>query len=179
MDEHDTSPASALDLQTIRELLHLLSSTDVHELSIERQDIKLHIKRGPVQPPPHSGSVPASAVAPDSTGAPSVPANPTDAQPSDGLASSQPPAHDEPAAHAGHTLKAPIVGVFHAAASPTSEPLVHPGDHLDIGDTVCFIEALSVLHDIRSDVSGLVASILVQEGQTVEYGQPMMIIEPI
>jgi acetyl-CoA carboxylase biotin carboxyl carrier protein len=84
-----------------------------------------------------------------------------------------------PPPHAPYTLKSPMVGTFRAAPSPTEPPFVHEGDELAVGSPVCVIESLGQLNRIDSDMSGRVQRILAQDGQRVEYGQPLMLLESV
>jgi acetyl-CoA carboxylase biotin carboxyl carrier protein len=78
----------------------------------------------------------------------------------------------------GYTLKAPMVGTFYAAPSPKDAPFVKEGDEIYAGDPVCIIEAMKIMNEIDSDVSGQISRILVKDGQPVEYGQALLVIEP-
>jgi acetyl-CoA carboxylase biotin carboxyl carrier protein len=80
---------------------------------------------------------------------------------------------------AGHTIVAPMVGTFYAASSPKDRPFVSEGDEIHVGDTVGIVEAMKMMNEIESDVSGRVARILVKNGQPIEYGQPLMVVEPL
>ena len=80
------------------------------------------------------------------------------------------------AAPAGHNVKSPMVGTFYRAASPGAKSFVEIGDVVKVGDTVCIIEAMKILNEIEADMSGTVTQILCENGQAVEYGQPMLVI---
>ncbi|MFT4191996.1 MAG: acetyl-CoA carboxylase biotin carboxyl carrier protein, partial [Comamonas sp.] len=82
-----------------------------------------------------------------------------------------------PAVETGHAVQSPMVGTFYRASSPGSKPFVEVGDTIKEGDTVCIIEAMKILNEIEADKSGTVTKILVDNGQAVEYGQPLFIIE--
>ncbi|MEN9467509.1 MAG: hypothetical protein RL081_1510 [Pseudomonadota bacterium] len=82
----------------------------------------------------------------------------------------------EPVAE-GHTVKSPMVGTFYRAASPGAKPFVEVGDSIKVGETICIIEAMKILNEIEADKSGTVTRILCDNGQAVEYGQPLFIIE--
>ncbi len=156
-------------LAAVRELLQMLGQSDVYEITIERGDAKLHIKRG--QP---GGVILPASLPPASIAAP-LPTTPVVpfVQP--------PPAPEGPPVEmpAGHTITAPMVGTFYAAPSPKDRPFVQEGDEIRAGDTVGIIEAMKMMNEIESDVAGRVARILVKNGQPVEYGQPLMVIEPL
>jgi acetyl-CoA carboxylase biotin carboxyl carrier protein len=87
------------------------------------------------------------------------------------------PAPAAPAAPAGHTVKSPMVGTFYRSSAPGAKPFVEVGDSIKEGDTICIVEAMKILNEIEADKSGTVTQILVQNGQAVEYGQPLFVIE--
>lgn len=82
-----------------------------------------------------------------------------------------------PAADTGRSIKSPIVGTFYSAPSPTKPPFVKVGDKVSEGDTVCIVESMKVMNEIQADISGTVKSIAVKDGEAVEFGQPLIIIE--
>ncbi len=82
-----------------------------------------------------------------------------------------------PAADTGKSIKSPIVGTFYSAPSPTKPPFVKVGDKVSEGDTVCIVESMKVMNEIQADISGTVKSIAVKDGEAVEFGQPLIIIE--
>jgi acetyl-CoA carboxylase biotin carboxyl carrier protein len=92
-----------------------------------------------------------------------------------------PPPPDAPPAQlpAGHTVVAPMVGTFYAAASPKDPAFVQEGDEVRAGDSIGIIEAMKMMNEIETEVAGRVAKILVKNGQPVEYGQPLMVVEPL
>ncbi|MDX1606429.1 MAG: acetyl-CoA carboxylase biotin carboxyl carrier protein, partial [Candidatus Competibacterales bacterium] len=90
-----------------------------------------------------------------------------------------PPAESAPSAppERGHVMKAPMVGTFYRASSPEAKPLAEVGQRVEVGDPVCVIEAMKMFNQIESDQSGVIARILVDNGQPVEYDQPLFVIE--
>lgn len=146
----------------IRELLRLLAQSDIQEISIERGDARLHVKRGGVV-----GQV--------------VPQAPVVVQPPSQAASA--PSPGAPAGGlelpAGYTVTSPMVGTYYSAPSPKDPPFVQEGAEVHVGDVVGIVEAMKMMNEIDCEVSGRVARILVKNGQPVEYGQPLMVIEPI
>jgi len=88
------------------------------------------------------------------------------------------PAAAEPAAAAGHHLTAPMVGTFYQAPSPGAKPFVSVGEKVQPGDTLCIIEAMKILNQIEADRGGTLRSVLAEDGQPVEFGQPLFLIEP-
>jgi acetyl-CoA carboxylase biotin carboxyl carrier protein len=83
----------------------------------------------------------------------------------------------EAAVETGHTVKSPMVGTYYSASGPEAKPFVQVGSVVQAGDTICIIEAMKILNEIEADHSGTVSKILVSNGQAVEYGQPMFIID--
>jgi acetyl-CoA carboxylase biotin carboxyl carrier protein len=167
-----TESGDDFGLSAVRELLRLMNQTDITEILIERGDTKLHVKRGQAVP---IAAVPVGQVA--QVIAPAMAPPPTPVQP---LFAPQPMPEGTPVAMpAGHTIAAPMVGTFYAATSPKDPPFVHEGDEIHIGDAVGIIEAMKMMNEIESEVSGRIARILVKNGQPVEYGQPLMVVEPL
>ena len=151
-----------MDLRKLKTLIDLVSESNVSELEITEAEGKVRIVKGPVGGPV-AMAVPAV-----------VPA--TVATPAAAPAAAPAPAA-EPAAETGHTVKSPMVGTFYSASSPDAKPFVQVGSVIKAGDTICIIEAMKILNEIEADHSGTVTKILVDNGQAVEYGQPMFIID--
>jgi acetyl-CoA carboxylase biotin carboxyl carrier protein len=145
----------------VRELLRLVGQSDIVELLIERGDTRLHIKRGGVAP-----TVPFAAAALPVAPAPPLPTAP---HYESGLV----------ALPAGYTVTAPMVGTFYVASSPKDPPFVQEGYEIHVGDVLGIIEAMKMMNEIECEVTGKVARILVKNGQPVEYGQPLMVIQPL
>ncbi len=166
-------------LEVLREILHLLAPTDVSELLIERDGARIHIKRAlpsaalheRIQPPPPAG--------PDDR---LLPVSPASDQPSAGAFQMPPPVVRSAVENhlpGRYTLKSPMVGIFRAASSPQAPLLVNQGDEIGVGDTVCIIETMGSMNVINTDIAGRVVQLLVKDGQPVQYGQPLMIIDPL
>jgi acetyl-CoA carboxylase biotin carboxyl carrier protein len=156
--------------EDIRELLRLIAGSDIAEVLIERGEAKVHIKRALAQPQ----LVPFPAGAAPHVAAPSVPYAPVIAPPAASTTS-----HPEALPPAiGVTVTAPMVGTFYASPAPKEPPYVQVGDEVRPGDVLGIIEAMKIMNEIECEVQGRVAEILVEGGQAVEYGQPLMIIEP-
>lgn len=150
-----------MDLRKLKTLIDLVSESNVSELEITEAEGKVRIvKGGAVVTPP--AAVPQ--VAP-------LPAAPVVASPV-----SAPAVVSEPAAR-GHVVKSPMVGTFYRAASPGANPFVEVGSQVKEGDTICIIEAMKILNEIEADKSGTVTQIMGENGQAVEYGQPLFMIE--
>jgi acetyl-CoA carboxylase biotin carboxyl carrier protein len=153
----------ALLTDDIRELPRIIAQSDIVELSIERGDSRLHLKRG-------STALPA-ALAVSAAAAPQLAASQSAAAP--------PAAPGQLEMPAGFTITAPMVGTFYSAPSPKEPPFIQEGDEVHPGDVVGIIEAMKMMNEIESETAGRLARILVKNGQPVEYGQPLMVVEPL
>ncbi len=145
-----------MDLRKIKTLIDLVQESGIAELEITEGEEKVRISRHGVQnftQQPMMMHAPAAPVA------------------------SAPVVAAAPAAPTGHTLKSPMVGTFYRSPSPGSSSFVEIGQTVSKGQTLCIIEAMKLLNEIESDAAGVVKSILVENGQPVEYGQPLFIIE--
>ena len=151
-----------MDLRKLKTLIDLVSESNVSELEITEAEGKVRIVKSsgaPVVMQQPVAMVAAPAAAPVAA-APAAPA-----------------AEAAPAAPAGHSVKSPMVGTFYRSASPGAKPFVEVGSVVKEGDTICIIEAMKILNEIEADKSGTVTKILSENGQAVEYGQPLFIIE--
>jgi len=155
-----------LNLDEVRELTELFSEHGLTDFEFENADIRIRLSRNPapgapvVAPPP-----PTHAVAAQHTPSSAV----TQQQ-------EQPPAKAEatPAPEEElHIITSPIVGTFYRSPSPDADPFVKVGSHVEVGAVVCIIEAMKLMNEIESDHVGTVAKIYVENGQPVEYGQPL------
>jgi acetyl-CoA carboxylase biotin carboxyl carrier protein len=149
-----------MDLRKLKTLIDLVSDSNVSELEITEAEGKVRIVKsmGVAAPMVVQQAAPASVAA-----APVVAA---------------PVAVEAPAAApAGHPVKSPMVGTFYRSSSPGSAPFIQIGSVVKEGDTLCIIEAMKILNEIESDKSGTVTQILCENGQAVEYGQPLFIVE--
>jgi acetyl-CoA carboxylase biotin carboxyl carrier protein len=153
-----------MDLRKLKTLIDLVSESNVSELEITEAEGKVRIVK--------SAGVAMSA--PVVMAAPAAPA-PLVAAPAAAAAPAE-PAAPAPAA-AGHTVKSPMVGTFYRSSSPGAAPFVQIGSVVKEGDTLCIVEAMKILNEIESDKAGTVTQILCENGQAVEYGQPLFIIE--
>jgi acetyl-CoA carboxylase biotin carboxyl carrier protein len=153
-----------MDLRKLKTLIDLVSDSNVQELEITEAEGKVRIVKGgsgfaqavmvPQNMPAHAIAAPTSAPMPAlSEAASSV------------------------VALAGHSVKSPMVGSFYRASSPGAKSFVEVGDTVAVGDTVCIIEAMKILNEIESDKAGVVKKILCDNGQAVEYGQALIVIE--
>ncbi len=162
-----------MNQKEIKELIEFLIEKDVTEFELERGDVKLRVKRGQdvhmVAAPAPVPVVAAPAIAP--------PAAPLAAAATVAPAAAAPVAVAPKAEEEGlHTVKSPIVGTFYEAPSPGSPPFVKVGDHVNLGQVLCIVEAMKLMNEIESDVAGEIVKILVNNGQPVEYGQPLFAI---
>jgi acetyl-CoA carboxylase biotin carboxyl carrier protein len=151
-----------MDLRKIKTLIDLVQQSGIAELEITEGEEKVRISRngqpGAFMPAPMA---PANIVLPTELGGPAT-------------ASA---AAAGPAEPSGHTVKSPMVGTFYRSPSPGSPSFVEVGQTVNKGQTLCIIEAMKLLNEIESDVGGVVKAILVENGQPVEYGQPLFIVE--
>lgn len=155
-----------MDLRKLKTLIDLVSESDISELEVTEGDGKVKIVK----------TAPAQAVAmPQYIQAPAMQAQPSPAAPATGGAASEPAA--TPASESGHKVAAPMVGTFYRAPNPNSENFVEVGTAVKEGDTLCIIEAMKLLNEIEADKTGTVKAILVENGQPVEFGQALFVIE--
>ena len=151
-----------MDLRKLKTLIDLVSESNVSELEITEAEGKVRIVKSV------GGVVQQYIAAP--VQAPVAPA-PAAAQ------VAELPAPSTPAAPAGHIVKSPMVGTFDRSSSPGAKPFVEVGSQVKEGETICIIEAMKILNEIEADKSGTVTRILGENGQAVEYGQPLFVIE--
>ena len=149
-----------MDLRKLKTLIDLVSDSNVSELEITEAEGKVRIVKGGVTLQP--------AATPMMVAAPAI------AQAAQGLAPAAAPVVEVPP---GHVVKSPMVGTFYLSASPGAKPFVEVGSAVKEGDTICIIEAMKILNEIEADKSGTITQILGQNGQAVEYGQPLFLIE--
>ncbi len=157
-----------MDLRKLKKLIDLVQESGISELEITEGEEKVRINRtGPAVPPNLMAMQPAPAIAvPMATAAAPVAAT-------GGAAVQLAETSDETD---GHTVKSPMVGIFYRAASPGAEPFAQVGQTVSTGDTFCIIEAMKLLNEIEADSDGTIKTILVDNGQPVEYGQPLFVI---
>ena len=151
-----------MDLRKLKKLIDLVQESGIGEIEITEGEEKVRICR---QAP---GGAPIMMAGP---GMQSMQYGPAPAAPAPAAVPPPPP---EPK---GHQLKSPMVGTFYRAASPGAPPFVEIGQSVTKGQTLCIIEAMKLLNEIESDATGTVKAILVENGQPVEYGQPLFTIE--
>jgi acetyl-CoA carboxylase biotin carboxyl carrier protein len=152
-----------MDLRKLKTLIDLVSDSNVSELEITEAEGKVRIVKGGV--PMVQTFAPAQ----------NYPAPAAQAAAAPALAAE--PAVVAPEAATGHAVKSPMVGTFYRSSSPGAKPFVEVGDSIKAGETICIIEAMKILNEIEADKSGTVSKILCENGQAVEYGQPLFIID--
>jgi acetyl-CoA carboxylase biotin carboxyl carrier protein len=153
-----------MDLRKLKKLIDLVQESGIAELEITEGEEKVKIVKGGVVA---VSQTPLAAAPP-----PAPAAEPRSAAP----ATAAPPAAEPAAGQEGHVLKAPMVGTFYRSSSPDAKAFVEVGQPIKEGQTICIIEAMKLMNEIEADASGVVKAILVENGQPVEYGQPLFII---
>ena len=151
-----------MDLRKLKTLIDLVSESNVSELEITEAEGKVRIVKG-------GGAVVQQVAAP--VLAPVAAPAPAAAAPAAPVVA---PAAETPA---GHIVKSPMVGTFYRSSSPGAKAFVEIGSQVKQGETICIIEAMKILNEIEADKSGTVSQILCENGQAVEFGQPMFVIE--
>jgi acetyl-CoA carboxylase biotin carboxyl carrier protein len=162
-----------MNQKELKELIDFLIEKDISEFELERGDVKVRIKRGAEAAAPLITHAVPMATMP--MAAPSAQAGQPVAAAPPATASAAPPAAAEEELH---TVKSPIVGTFYEAPGPGALPFVKPGDQVAAGQVLCIIEAMKLMNEIEADASGEVVKVLVNNGQPVEYGQPLFAIRP-
>ncbi|AXJ00433.1 biotin carboxyl carrier protein [Cyclonatronum proteinivorum] len=162
-----------MDLKVIEKLLKLIDSSELNEVSIEEGELKVKVKKY-AEPAPAPREQVIYTAAPAAT-APAAPA----AAPAPAAQAPAAPEAKEAAAPetGGQTIKSPIVGTYYAAPSPDDPDFVKVGDTVKKGDVLCIVEAMKIMNEIESEVSGKVVKILASNAQPVEFDQPLFIIE--
>ena len=156
-----------MDLRKLKTLIDLVAESSISELEITEAEGRVRIVKAP---PPSAQPAPVAQVV-------QIPAS----QPA---AAAQAPAAAAPAQQAaapaparGKTVKSPMVGTLYRAPNPEADPFVTVGSTVKVGDTLCIIEAMKLMNEIESEFAGTVVEILVENGQPIEYGQPLFVIE--
>jgi acetyl-CoA carboxylase biotin carboxyl carrier protein len=152
-----------MDLRKLKKLIDLVQESGIGEIEITEGEEKVRISRQLAAAPMLMATPAMQAAAMPAAGGPGA-----------GVPAAAPPPAAEPK---GHSLKSPMVGTFYRAPSPGAPSFVEVGQSVTKGQTLCIIEAMKLLNEIESDVSGTIKAILVENGQPVEYGQPLFLIE--
>ncbi len=157
-----------MDLRKLKTLIDLVSESNVSELEITEAEGKVRIVKSAAAPA-FVQAMPAASAAPVV-----MPVAVEGSVAAAAMAASPAAVPEEPA---GHVVKSPMVGTFYRSSSPGGKPFVEVGQTIKEGDTICIVEAMKILNEIECDKSGTVTQILVENGQAVEYGQPLFTIE--
>jgi acetyl-CoA carboxylase biotin carboxyl carrier protein len=159
-----------MDLRKLKKLIDLVEDSGIAELEVTEGEEKVKIVKGGgagkevvVLSP---ASVPVSVPPSQAAGAPLAPPP----------ATAPAPATETPTSLEGHIVKSPMVGTFYRAGSPGAKPFVEVGDTVKVGQTICVIEAMKLMNEIEADKDGVIKAIMVENGQPVEYGEPLMLI---
>ena len=152
-----------MDLRKLKKLIDLVEESGIAELEITEGEEKVRIAKSGAQAREHmymvSGPAPVAAAPPEPVPAPAAPAAPEAAA--------------EPE---GHVVKSPMVGTFYRSSSPGAQPFVEVGDEVKKGQTICIIEAMKLMNEIEADKDGVIKAALAENGQPVEYGEPLFLI---
>ena len=146
-----------MDLRKLKKLIDLVQESGIAELEVTEGEEKVRISRVTQGPPPSILALPAAGPALPLVGVPAaVPGVPGEPE--------------------GHIVKSPMVGTFYRAASPGAKAFAEVGDRVNAGDTLCIIEAMKLLNEIEADQGGVIKEIFVENGQPVEYGEPLFLV---
>lgn len=156
-----------MDIRKVKKLIELLEESNIDEIEIKEGEESVRISRHPrtvsgIAPAPAAIHM-AAPVAAEAAPAPVAPAAPAPAAPA-------------APAHSGHALKSPMVGTFYRAPSPTAPAFVEVGQTVKAGDVVCIVEAMKMMNQIEADKSGTIEAILIENGEPVEFDQPILTI---
>ncbi|AJR00920.1 biotin carboxyl carrier protein of acetyl-CoA carboxylase [Hafnia paralvei ATCC 29927] len=153
-----------MDIRKIKKLIELVEESGISELEISEGEESVRISRAPA-----AGSMPM--MQPYYAAAPAQAAAPVAAAPAAA------PAAEAPAAISGHIVRSPMVGTFYRTPSPDAKSFVEVGQKVNAGDPLCIVEAMKMMNQIEADKSGVVKAILVENGQPVEFDEPLVVIE--
>jgi len=151
-----------MDLRKLKTLIELVETSGIAELEIQEGEERVRITRALMQ-----GAHPVAVGASPGLGVPAAPPTPAPV----------PTAEAVPAVPEGHVVKSPMVGTFYRSASPGAKPFVEVGDTVQQGDVLCIVEAMKLMNEIEADASGTIKAVIAENGQPVEFGQPLFIIE--
>jgi acetyl-CoA carboxylase biotin carboxyl carrier protein len=171
------STIGASELEQIEQLLAYMSEHNLEEFEFENGEVRIRLKKPSAAPVYAAGPAPRAYAAPEIIVAGAPAAAPA-------ASAAAPAAHASAAAGAAassddmHLVKSPIVGTYYGAPSPGAEAFVKVGGFVESGQTLCIVEAMKLMNEIESDTSGEVLRIFVENGQPVEYGQPLFGIRP-
>ena len=149
-----------MDISKVKKLIELLEESNIDEIEIKEGEESVRISRNRAPAMPQYFAAPQMAAAPAAPVAAAAPA---------------PAAEVKPVSN-GHVVKSPMVGTFYRSPSPGSPAFVEVGKHVKVGDVICIVEAMKMMNQIESDKAGVIEAILVEEGQPVEFDQPLVTI---
>ena len=152
-----------MDVRKIKKLMELVESHEIAEIEISEGDQSIRVTRLTATPVVPAAQVPATAQVPVQLNEPPAAERPD-----------SPPAE---ATSGGHEITSPMVGTFYAGPAPGAKPFVDLGSRVEVGDTLCIVEAMKMMNPIETDVDGTVVSVLVENGAPVEFGQVLFLIE--
>jgi acetyl-CoA carboxylase biotin carboxyl carrier protein len=156
-----------MDMRKLKTLVDLVSESNISELEITEAEGKVRIVKAGYGVPTTMMMQPAGQMM----------MQPAQQQAAPASEAAAPAVEAAPAAPTGHVVKSPMVGTFYRSASPGSKPFAEVGAAIKEGDPICIVEAMKIMNEIEADISGTVSKILVENGQAVEYGQPLFIVE--
>jgi acetyl-CoA carboxylase biotin carboxyl carrier protein len=156
-----------MDMRKLKTLVDLVSESNISELEITEAEGKVRIVKAGYGVPTTMMMQPAGQMM----------MQPAQQQAAPASEAAPPVVEAVPAAPTGHVVKSPMVGTFYRSASPGSKPFAEIGAAIKEGDPICIVEAMKIMNEIEADISGTVSKILVENGQAVEYGQPLFIVE--
>ncbi len=160
-----------MDLDKLRELIGIFQTSDLAEIEIEEEGRRIRLSKA------HPHAAAPQHVLTHSPAPPHIAVHPQHAVPPPSPMAQEPEA---PEAEEGLvTIDSPMVGVFYAAPAPGEAPFVNPGDVVEEGQTVCIVEAMKLMNEVASKVHGVVVSVLVENGEPVEYNQPLFAVRPV
>jgi acetyl-CoA carboxylase biotin carboxyl carrier protein len=160
-----------VDIADLKEILRILEEQDITEFELEQDGVKLRVCRTSTAALP--AVVPAAVHL-----APSAPAPVAAAVPAVGTAAAAAPAPPAEPAESGTVVKSPIVGTFYRSPDPNSPPFVSVGDRVKVGQVLCIIEAMKLMNEIEAEVAGEIVKIHPENGQPVQYGDPLFTLRP-
>jgi len=143
----------------VKEIIYLLENSDVNEIDVTFWGRRFRVVKSPGIVSGTSGMAPSAPISPSAV-------------------SSEPITNDGQEMVSGDSIVSPMPGTFYRAASPDSDPFVQEGDQVVKGDTLCIIEAMKIMNEIESETNGVIRKILIENGNPVEYDQPLFIIDP-
>jgi acetyl-CoA carboxylase biotin carboxyl carrier protein len=171
-----SDPAASVNLEELRELIALMRDNGLAELELEREEFRVRLRRESVGESSHAASATPAApapVAPPPVYVPAPPPAPTSAA-HPGAQATTAASQDQDL----HIIPSPIVGTFYRSPSPNADPFVKIGSNVEHDSVVCIIEAMKLMNEIQAETSGEVVKVYVENGQPVEYGQPLFGIKP-